>query len=546
MTVPAELTALYPEAEFAVRIGSGAYGEVWLARFPGGGWRAIKFVAAVPGREEAAARERRAIHLLHSLADPAAPAAPLHPALAPILDLREADGAFAYTMPLADSIRPNWASSPDDYRPRTLASDLLARRALPLPECMALAEALSSALDYLQRHCLVHRDIKPSNVLYSRGAPVLADFGLLADTREAASIVGTPGYVPEEQHGRFTADIYSLGVLLTEATTGRTAGEAGFAPVDEADTVHPLYARWLDLLHRATDSSPARRPQTAAAFLKELRALSAPPTLPPPAPAAPPPSKWRKRIRWILAALGLYILWGIIPYTIEQRRDAIPQPDTPSAPLPAVPEPEPTPPPPAPAVPETAPPVPEPAPAVSGPESVVPAPEPPLPLATNAWPEPYLSETLSDRGAFLQYYADRIRVGLPRPAAEPEDCTLLLLYPEDTPRQPWMEDSAAVPCHVCPIVASDATNTPPTFAEDPTIPAKAPYAARTTHTGVAFLPMADPYPEVVFYFADTPANVRDWFREHPGAGFADIEYIWMRIYVFRDLERRFPTDGHTH
>ena len=236
MSAPAELTALYPEAEFVARIGSGAYGEVWLARFPGDGWRAVKFVAAAPGREEAAARERRAIHLLHSLADPAAPAAPLHPALAPIPDLRETDGAFAYSMPLADSIRPNWAASPAEYRPRTLASDLLARRALPLPECLALAEALASALDFLQRHCLVHRDIKPSNVLYFGGKPVLADFGLLADTREAASVVGTPGYVPEEQHGRFSADIYSLGVLLAEATTGRTADETGFAPVDEADT----------------------------------------------------------------------------------------------------------------------------------------------------------------------------------------------------------------------------------------------------------------------------------------------------------------------
>jgi serine/threonine protein kinase len=526
MTVPAELTALYPETEFVARIGAGAYGEVWLARFPGDGWRAVKFVAAVPGHEETAARERRAIHLLHSLADPAAPAAPLHPALAHILDLREADGAFAYTMPLADSIRPNWAASPADYRPRTLASDLLARRALPLPECLALAKALASALDFLQRHCLVHRDIKPSNVLYFHGTPVLADFGLLADTREAASIVGTPGYVPEEQHGRFTADIYSLGVLLTEATTGRTADEAGFAPVDEADTTHPLYARWLALLHRTTDSSPARRPQTAAAFLKELRALSAPPALPPPLPAAPPPSKWRKRIRWTLIGLALYILWGIVPYTIEQRQNAATQSDSPAATKRGPPG--------------TAPAVLEVAPADLDTAPAVPAPEPPLPLSTNAWPEPYLAGTLSDRGAFLQYYADRIRVGLLRPGAEPEDCTLLLLYPEDTPRQPWMEENAAVPCHVCPVVAADATNTPPTFAEAPTVPAKAPYAARTSHTGIAFLPMAAPYPEVVFYFANTPANVRNWFREHPGAGFADIENLWMRIYVFRDLERRLP------
>ena len=58
---PAPLAELFPEAEFAAKIGEGAYGEVWLARFPGGAWRAVKFVA---GDGERADRERRALRLL--------------------------------------------------------------------------------------------------------------------------------------------------------------------------------------------------------------------------------------------------------------------------------------------------------------------------------------------------------------------------------------------------------------------------------------------------------------------------------------------------
>ena len=40
--IPAGLAGLFPEAVFVGKIGEGAYGEVWLARFPGGAWRAVR------------------------------------------------------------------------------------------------------------------------------------------------------------------------------------------------------------------------------------------------------------------------------------------------------------------------------------------------------------------------------------------------------------------------------------------------------------------------------------------------------------------------
>ena len=518
--IPPALASLFPEAAFAAPVGEGAYGSVWLARFPDGAWRAVKHVAADPDRPAAAARELRAVRLLFALADPAAPPdAPLHPALLPVLVLRTApDGrSFAYAMPLADSLRPSWQSDPAQYRPRTLAADLLARRALPLPECLDLAGTLASALDFLQRHCLVHRDIKPSNVLYLSGRPVLADFGLLADTREADSIVGTPGYVPGEQHGRFPADLYSLGILLTEAATGRTAAETGYAPVPEADTAHPLYPRFLALLRRTTDPNPARRPQTASAFLADLRALRAP----------PPPSKWRKRLRWLLIALALYLLWGIVPYTIEQRRAATPPPtDSPapepppaSPPAPEQPEPSPPPEPPAPSVPEASAPVP--------PASEPPAPEPPLP-ATNR-PLLYISRNLADAGAFLQLYTDRIRVGLPLRNYTAEDASLLLVLPPDDPAyyaDPDAVWTGPVPWRLVPLAPATPDNTPPTAAQDPVFPTDAPYPARTTHAAIASLPADAPYPEAIFLLPAPPYVWEPRLAALPDATFDDLEHLW--------------------
>jgi serine/threonine protein kinase len=556
---PDALAALFPEATFVARIGEGAYGEVWLARIPDGAWRAVKFVVSVPGRETAANREYRAVRLLRSLADPAAsPDEPLHPALLPIGELREnpGGGAFAYAMPLADSLRPGWERDQELYRPRTLASDLLARRALPFAECLALAGALASALDFLQRHCLVHRDLKPANILFFSGRPVLADFGLLADTREAASLVGTPGYVPDEQHGRFPADIFSLGVLLTEALTGRPAAETGFAPVEEADTGHPRYARFLALLRRTTDPDPARRPQTAAAFLKELRALQTPPRrhrwLPwfflfliplallvprffrtpeiPPASVETPPEP-KEIVPEPPAEAPPESASAIIEPPTEASSESAPTP-MPTEESPPATEPEPMP---APAPPEELPHVAEPEPAAEPPAEPVPevvaeAPEATAAIlaATNR-PLLYISRDQMEEGVFFQLYRDRIRVGLPVSLPDPADSALVL----------FADDGASVA--LAPLEPAGEGDVPPTFARDPVFPEEA-RAGRRSRTGIARLPDGAAYPEVVFYVPEADAW-REWLDGHPGATFADIEGLWFETYELPRLRRDSPSAG---
>jgi serine/threonine protein kinase len=95
--------------------------------------------------------------------------------------------------------------------------------------------AVSLAIDYAHERGMIHRDIKPSNIMLDKrshtarsiGQPVLTDFGIaklqgaFADTTR---VIGTPLYASPEQaqglSGDKRSDLYSLGVILYEMTTG--------------------------------------------------------------------------------------------------------------------------------------------------------------------------------------------------------------------------------------------------------------------------------------------------------------------------------------
>lgn len=256
-----------PGCEMLRRIGDGAYGEVWLARKEGR-WCAVKCVRRGEGPEadDRFEREWRGVRTAERM--------PPIEGLAAVRGVRMAEdgNSFAYEMDLADD-ENGVPPTPDTYRPRSLASVIDAEIALPLAECVDIGIRVASALAELQRRHVVHRDIKPGNILFFGGKAVLADVGLLADAREAASVVGTPGYVPPEGAGTAGGDVYGLGRTLWRISTGRPPADASLPPCPEAEVESPYFWQWLALLARATAREPALRPRSAKAFLKELRRL---------------------------------------------------------------------------------------------------------------------------------------------------------------------------------------------------------------------------------------------------------------------------------
>ena len=246
-------------------IGRGAYGVVYLATNGKGERAAVKVCRRSDVGDERYERELRGTKLYSSI--------PPQEGLVRMRAFAEEPWGFYAVMDLADDEFGGSPDSSDGYRPKTLASVIEGEKALPLKECVKLALSLAKGLSVLQRHHLLHRDIKPGNVLYVGGRPVLSDPGLIVEESEAASLVGTPGYVPPEKFTDAASDIYSLGLTLKAASFGRNVEDLDKGPALEADTGATLFPAWWRILNKATDPTPSRRYQSAKALLKDLKAL---------------------------------------------------------------------------------------------------------------------------------------------------------------------------------------------------------------------------------------------------------------------------------
>ncbi|HEU4666780.1 MAG TPA: protein kinase [Arthrobacter sp.] len=161
----------------------------------------------------------------------------------------------------------------------------LASGPLPGAEVARLGAELAGALQYIHHRGVVHRDIKPANILLTRYTadsplrPKLADFGIarmLDGARVTATnmVPGTAAYLsPEQASGGQVgppADIYSLGLVLLEALTGRVAFpgpplEAAVARLSQDPEIpDALGPRWPPLLAAMTARNPQDRPEASA------------------------------------------------------------------------------------------------------------------------------------------------------------------------------------------------------------------------------------------------------------------------------------------
>jgi len=258
------------------RIGSGAYGEVWLAQSITGALRAVKIV----WREDF--ELTKTFHREFQGIQQFEPISRGHPGLVHILHVgwNEERGFYYYVMELADDavVGPHI----DDlvaYSPRTLSSDMKNHGRLDLHFCQEAGAFIADALHYMHERGLTHRDIKPSNIIYCGGICKLADIGLVAVSGER-TFVGTEGFVPPEGPGTPQADLYSLGKVLYEMSSGKDRMEFPEVPEDLDETEWPFWINLNRVICQACAPDLSERFQTGAAFADALRAVTevSPPT----------------------------------------------------------------------------------------------------------------------------------------------------------------------------------------------------------------------------------------------------------------------------
>ncbi|MGW5576450.1 serine/threonine-protein kinase [Micromonospora chokoriensis] len=264
---------------------------------------------------------------------------------------------------------------------------------LPWAEAVQVGAQVAEALAAAHRLGIVHRDITPANVMMTGTGVKVLDFGIATrigapDEDEDGETFGTPAYVaPERLDGapaQPSTDVYSLGVLLYEALTGRVPYPAdtweqlsaaladGPVPtLAELPELPPPVAR---ICLRSLARDPADRP-TARQVATVLRGHLLPPEPPaatirvptrplPPQPVDPPPVDllpasggaaadpgWSRRRLALLLVLAVGVALAGVALLPEQRPTPRTQPSvgptatSPSDP-PAPPPSEPTTPPP--------------------------------------------------------------------------------------------------------------------------------------------------------------------------------------------------------
>ncbi len=288
------------------RIGGGAYAEVFRAWDPAL-QRQVALKLLRPGADDAALMdEGRAIARIR------------HPNVVAVHGIDRREGRVGLWMEL--------------IRGTDLEQEVRSRGPLAPEDAVRLGVQIGSALTSVHSAGLLHRDVKPANVVRDGdGRFVLTDFGLGQRWDQAtlheAGPSGTPMYMaPEVLNGgpaSERSDVYSLGLLLRFAMTGRHPFEAtslteliravanGPRPsLDEARAGLPLSLRTA--VERATSPDPEARHPSARQVVEALD-------------AATPKGAGEKRrpMPWVAAA-GATLLIAVVALGLFRARRETP------------------------------------------------------------------------------------------------------------------------------------------------------------------------------------------------------------------------------
>jgi eukaryotic-like serine/threonine-protein kinase len=257
------------------RIGSGGMADVWSAEDSMLGRQvALKFL------HERFNQDQQFVERFRREAQAAAGLQ--HPNVVSVYDRGEHEGRHWIAM---------------EYVQGASLKDLITR-GLSVTEAIEIVRQILAGAKFAHARGIVHRDMKPHNVLVdNEGRARVTDFGIAragaSEITQTGSVLGTAQYLsPEQAQGLelgATSDLYSIGVILYEALTGRVPFEADTAVAIALKQVSEQPRRPSELNPRVTPAldavtlkalakDPANRFQTADEFIRALDAAESDPT----------------------------------------------------------------------------------------------------------------------------------------------------------------------------------------------------------------------------------------------------------------------------
>ena len=163
-----------------------------------------------------------------------------------------------------------------EYLEGETLAERLRRGKLSMEETLRYGGQIASALAAAHGKGIIHRDLKPGNIMLVQSGAKVLDFGLAKMDQDDApltashAVMGTPGYMaPEQREGKpadARTDIYSLGCVLCEASTGARPGSGPRVPSRRLETI----------VNRCLEQDPEDRWQSVAELEHALTALNRP------------------------------------------------------------------------------------------------------------------------------------------------------------------------------------------------------------------------------------------------------------------------------
>ena len=125
-----------------------------------------------------------------------------------------------------------YAISMEYFPSHTLSGEIPDSKPMDLTKALGFSRDMATGMNVAHQAGVIHRDLKPANILVNdEGLLKIVDFGVAAaassgDTQltKTGYVIGSPKYMaPEQILGKkvdVTADVYSIGVIMYEMTTG--------------------------------------------------------------------------------------------------------------------------------------------------------------------------------------------------------------------------------------------------------------------------------------------------------------------------------------